>query len=140
MSSTTLLSIHPRAGIGFELILRRYLLCHSVIFHRYYYKFCIDGDWGVDDKQPVESNVRKNSYGAGHKIVKANVITVKPEDHEVFEALACDSFAVKPYTTSDEDGWGQNKPKNLGGLPARLIVGSRAAGVNPSSTKVCLTK
>jgi hypothetical protein len=36
-----------------------------------------------------------NVFLLGAKLVKANVIKVKQEDKEVFEALACDSFAVK---------------------------------------------
>ncbi len=96
---------------------------------RYYFKFCVDGEWMVDDRQPIESNVRKNSFGAGHKVVKANVITVKPEDHEVFDALACDSFAVKPDSTStNTPGWGQEKPKKL-----ELVVPEKISSPGRSS-------
>ena len=41
------------------------------------------------------SNFLCNVFLLGAKLVKANVIKVKQEDKEVFEALACDSFAVK---------------------------------------------
>ena len=69
---------------------------------KYYYKFCVEGKWTHDESQPLM--VSKTE-------VKANVMTVKPEDREVFEALACDSFATKniqPKYVSDT--WTQRKP------------------------------
>jgi 1,4-alpha-glucan branching enzyme len=63
---------------------------------KYHYKFCVDNDWCIDESQPFASYAkRKNSFGTGSRVTKANVITVKPEDFEVFEALACDSFATR---------------------------------------------
>ena len=69
---------------------------------KYYYKFCVDGKWTHDESQPLMLSKTE---------VKANVMTVKPEDREVFEALACDSFATKnvqPKYVSDK--WTQRKP------------------------------
>ena len=46
--------------------------------------------------------------------VRANVMTVKQEDREVFEALACDSFVAKSRKSSsnffDTTQWTQTKP------------------------------
>ena len=70
--------------------------------YRYYYKFCVDGVWCFDESQRVM--VSKTD-------VTANVQSVNHEDREVFEALACDSFAAKsrkPSLYSDE--WSQQKP------------------------------
>ncbi|XP_014671822.1 PREDICTED: 5'-AMP-activated protein kinase subunit beta-1-like [Priapulus caudatus] len=46
------------------------------------YKFCVDGDWKHDPKQPVVNN----NLGSVN-----NVVSVKKTDFEVFEALAVDS-------------------------------------------------
>ena len=62
---------------------------------KYFYKFCVDTEWCLDESQAVASYMRKNSTGIGTKVVRANVITVKAEDKCVFEALACDSFATR---------------------------------------------
>ena len=63
---------------------------------KYYYKFYVNNDWVVDESQPISSYMqRKPSTSKGSKVAKANVITVKQEDVEVFEALACDSFAIR---------------------------------------------
>ena len=66
---------------------------------RYYYKFCVDNEWVVDESLPIASYFKRlssmqKSY-SGPKTIMANVITVKAEDNEVFEALACDSFSIK---------------------------------------------
>ena len=82
-----------------------------IFAYRYYYKFCVDGVWCYDESQRVM--VSKTD-------VKANVQSVNHEDREVFEALACDSFAVKsrkPSIYSDE--WSQQKPVYDGILPLR---------------------
>ena len=67
---------------------------------KYYYKFCVDNEWVIDESLPTTSYFRRHSghaYGAfgQQKNVVANVIVVKAEDNEVFEALACDSFSIK---------------------------------------------
>jgi len=62
---------------------------------KYFYKFCVDTEWCLDESQAVVSYMRKSSTGIGNKVVRANVITVKVEDNCVFEALACDSFATR---------------------------------------------
>ena len=104
---------------------------------KYFYKFCVDGQWCVDESQPISTVMCRKVSGGGHnksgKVVKANVITVKQEDMCVFQALACDSFATR-YTKSDDfstfltsnihclfhyrsidkysdKSWGQHKPK-----------------------------
>ena len=69
---------------------------------KYYYKFCVDGTWTEDESQPLALSQTQ---------VKANVMTVKPEDREVFEALACDSFATKNLPSKySSDKWSQRKP------------------------------
>ena len=67
---------------------------------KYYYKFFVDNEWVIDESLPSTSYFRRHSghaYGAfgQQKNVVANVIVVKAEDNEVFEALACDSFSIK---------------------------------------------
>lgn len=52
----------------------------------FFFKFFVNGRWCHDESQPVL--ISKDN-------VVANVLTVKAEDSEVFEALACDSFAAK---------------------------------------------
>ena len=52
-------------------------------------------NWFLSFSPPLRSKVICNVFLLGAKLVKANVIKVKQEDKEVFEALACDSFAVK---------------------------------------------
>lgn len=70
---------------------------------KYYFKFCVDGEWKHDESQPLVVSTQE---------VTANVITVKPEDSEVFEALACDSFATKNRNQSSfaSKDWSQSKP------------------------------
>lgn len=69
---------------------------------KYYYKFWVDGNWCHDESQPLL--ISKDE-------VKANVMTVKMEDREVFEALACDSFATKKKDSFNfKDKWSQEKP------------------------------
>jgi len=82
---------------------------------KYYYKFFVDNEWVIDESLPTTSYFRRPSghaYGAfgQQKNVVANVIVVKAEDNEVFEALACDSFSIKSDNKYPEKGWGQNKP------------------------------
>jgi len=48
------------------------------------YKFCVDGQWQHDPSEPVMEN------GVG---TKNNLVVVKPQDFEVFEALAEDSIS-----------------------------------------------
>ena len=64
----------------------------------------MDGVWRHDESQEVIIS-KKNTD------VMANVQSVNHEDREVFEALACDSFAAKsrkPSLYCDE--WSQQKP------------------------------
>ena len=62
---------------------------------KYYYKFYVNNEWVVDESLPMTSYFRRSSGSFGSKTVMANVIIVKAEDNEVFEALACDSFSIK---------------------------------------------
>ena len=63
---------------------------------KYYYKFFVNNEWCIDESQPISTYMaRKASASKPSKMAKANVIKVKQEDKEVFEALACDSFAIK---------------------------------------------
>ena len=63
---------------------------------KYYFKFYANNEWCVDDSQPIFTTMsRKLSGGSSKKVQKWNMITVKPTDMEVFQALACDSFSVK---------------------------------------------
>jgi len=77
---------------------------------KYYYKFYVNNEWVVDESLPMTSYFRRSSGSFGPKTVMANVIIVKAEDNEVFEALACDSFSIKSDSKFPEKGWGQNKP------------------------------
>jgi len=80
---------------------------------KYFYKFYVNNEWCIDDSQPISTYTmpKKSSSTKGAKLVKANVIKVKQEDKEVFEALACDSFAVKSLEKKTNYTWGQQKPK-----------------------------
>lgn len=92
---------------------------------KYYYKFCVDNEWVVDESLPMTSYFKRSSGSqksgsqksssqksfSGPKTIMANVIKVKAEDNEVFEALACDSFSIKPSDNRfPEKEWGQNRP------------------------------
>ncbi len=96
---------------------------------KYYYKFCVDGEWTTDDSQPLATAVkpaasnsatsksrrRRKSSTSEKTLMIANVIKVKAADKEVFEALACDSFAVNKDKLKSPDvfqptSWGQVKP------------------------------
>ena len=68
---------------------------------KYFYKFCVDGVWCHDESQPIIISSKE---------VTANVINVKIEDSEVFEALACDSFATKIHKFPLSEEWTQSKP------------------------------
>ena len=75
-----------------------------------HFKFCVDGTWTHDESQPFL--ISKSNQAI------ANFMTVKPEDREVFEALACDSFVAKirkSSSTTFSDQWSQTKPTNLNG-------------------------
>mgnify|MGYP002045086427 CR=1 FL=1 len=62
---------------------------------KYYYKFYANNEWCIDESLPMSGHLRKTSTGLGNRLVQANVVTVKAEDVNVFEALACDSFATR---------------------------------------------
>lgn len=70
---------------------------------KYYYKFSVDGTWCHDESQSMLISA---------KDVGANVLTVKAEDREVFEALACDSFATRKTFDAKfhSESWNQVKP------------------------------
>jgi len=79
---------------------------------KYYYKFYANNEWCIDESLPMSGHLRKTSTGLGNRLVQANVVTVKAEDVNVFEALACDSFATRSLESKYSDKeWGQHKPK-----------------------------
>ena len=87
-------------------------LIMEVLPGKYYYKFYANNEWCIDESLPMSGHLRKTSTGLGNRLVQANVITVKPEDLNVFEALACDSFATRSLESKYSDKeWGQHKPK-----------------------------
>ena len=84
----------------------------EVLPGKYYYKFYANNEWCIDETLPMSGYLRKTSAGLGNRLVQANVITVKSEDVNVFEALACDSFATRSLESKYSDKeWGQHKPK-----------------------------
>nr|XP_002129192.1 5'-AMP-activated protein kinase subunit beta-1 [Ciona intestinalis] len=71
------------------------------------YKFFVDGDWKIDPNEPS----KENKMGTLN-----NVLTVKPSDFEVFEALAYDSSApevIKEFSTSPNESYTQDVPRSL---------------------------
>lgn len=99
---------------------------------KYYYKFYVNNEWVVDESQPVSSYMVRKPSGSGHKsskMAKANVITVKQEDMEVFQALACDSFATRYYATFHE--YVTQPLPNISGLSTNTVI-KTGASISPS--------
>ncbi len=60
------------------------------------YKFCIEGSWEHDSKYPIKK-IDKSTW---------NEIRVRRSDLDVFEALACDSFALKDNRYASQSSGG----------------------------------
>lgn len=80
------------------------------------YKFLVDGSWKVDNREPTKLNDQGELN---------NVLTVKPSDFEVFEALAFDSNSknkrrqfVKNYSINQPDDQGDVYSQEI---PGRLL-------------------